>query len=1040
MMFRCEALSSEVLVLGSSMKVPFGIPLKSLCVLSAGCLPLLNGRSLGLRACSLLVFLVATVLTGTAAGADMLLSADWKRNDLATPRYEIRGTGGRSNPLRTALNEAFNGDALYVRFRLNYAAETIDTPTDGSGEFFVLWLDAAEGNDGSTHSNGVPNIGIHTDGNVNRFMVRYDSKAEVFGPELQGDRDVLIVGRLKKSTPGPDQPFDLLDVWIDPTGLPVAEQPPNASARTASAISQVRWIGFSTGVKTEFEDRIVVWDIGLETSWSAILELPGAGIPEAATEPMVQIPRTIDFRTHVYPILKSHCFDCHSGADAEHGVRLDVLDEVLNQTAPRDAHASQLIQLVSNGKMPPDGPQLDADQQRILRTWIDEGLDWDEDLLPTPVPQISHWAFQPIQRPQIPDVPNPGWVQTPVDAFIAARHAKVGLTPAPLADADTLRRRLSLDLLGLPPGFAEDADAAENSSEESGDSKVAEGAGSQIFRSEATDNSALPKGAVADHIERLLVRPAYGERWGRHWLDVVRWAESNGHQHNLKRPHAWRYRDWVVNAFNADMPYNEFLKAQIAGDELHPHRDENLIATGFLAAARYSGNELDKSIQRNDILVDITNTTATAVLGLTLECAQCHTHKFDPISIRDYYRFQAFFAKGQPGNVVLGADQPTAAAVVKGYWQIYDQVRARLVASKRRQGIPEPILVTPKAVIGGIRGKQKLQFQQLTEQLAKLPQTWGYYSPLADEQPLAVAPHQMRWPLPYDLNILKHMKTSLLIRGDVKSRGPDVEPGWPAVFGATPDDLKRPRTALAEWMADAKNPLTARVWTNRVWQWHFGRGLVETSGDFGTQSSPPTHPELLDFLASELIDSGWSTHHLHRLILNSATWQQSSGYHEDNGKVDPDNHLLWRWTPRRLEAEAIRDCILAVSGQLDLTRGGPGVDVRSPRRALYLKQQRDRFPHQQVLFDSASGIVSCTQRPVSTTALQPLWLMNSELVQQAAEQFANHSEDIRTAIRNAYGRSAEPDEVASLQMLVDRFGLPSACLAILNSSEFLYLP
>ncbi|MBW3596282.1 MAG: DUF1553 domain-containing protein, partial [Planctomycetes bacterium] len=267
-----------------------------------------------------------------------------------------------------------------------------------------------------------------------------------------------------------------------------------------------------------------------------------------------------------------------------------------------------------------------------------------------------------------------------------------------------------------------------------------------------------------------------------------------------------------------------------------------------------------------------------------------------------------------------------------------------------------------------------------------------------------------------------------------------VDPGWPAVFGPSPEDAARPRTALADWMTSPSNPLTARVWVNRIWQWRFGRGLVETSGDFGAQGAQPTHPELLDYLASELIDSGWSTWRIHRLILNSATYRQSSRYSAENAAIDPENALLWRWTPRRLEAEAIRDSVLVVSGKLDARRGGPSVDADSHRRGIYLKQRRDDLPHQQLLFDSATGVVSCSRRRVSTTALQPLWGMNSEFMQRAAEKFAGRAGGVEQAIEIAYGRRPAPDEVRRLEALASELGLKSACLAILNSSEFLYLP
>ncbi len=925
---------------------------------------------------------------------------EWKRNGLATVRFEINGTGSRNNPLRRQLKRPFSGDEIYFRYSLRYDEGSIDTPTAGDGEFFVFWLDDQEGNDASTHSGGIPNIGIHVDGGRNRFMARYSLGSQRFAAQLVGDREYIIVGRLWKSTPGAEEPFDGIDLWVDSLGRAdkFDRDQPHARTQSPKAISGVSWIGFSTGVKTESDDRITVWDVDLSTSWRKTLRFSNPKVPTRFAQ------RTVDFKQHVFPILKAHCFDCHAGDDAEKNIRLDSLDEVLNRTTPRNADKSPLYQLAAAGKMPANGERLSGEKLAVLRTWINEGLDWDEELLPTPVPQTNHWAFQKIERPSIPAVKDDSWVRTPVDAFIARRHEEFGLRPAAPADVQTLDRRVCLDLLGLPPA--------------------------------ATDID-----RPSSHISELLSHTAYGERWGRHWLDVARWAESNGHQHNRDRKHAWRYRDWVIDAFHSNKPYDEFVREQVAGDEMSPVQDSNLTATGFLAAARYSGNELDKDIQRNDILTDVTNATASAILGLTMECAQCHTHKFDPVSIRDYYRFQAFFSKGQPANLLMNPGSADVKSIIEERWQIFDTVRAKLISSKRRQGIANPVVI-PKSVLAAIRGDQRKRFNQLDEQIKTLSQSWGWQS-ATSSYPDAVAPHDMRFPLPRDPNALAANETYLLIRGDVKSPGPVVEPGWPTVFGkssgrsATAAD--RPRTALADWLTSPDNPLTARVWVNRIWQWHFGRGLVETSSDFGAQGTRPSHPELLDWLASELIDNQWNTNHIHHAIVNSATYRQSLEYSAANAKLDPENKNYWRWTPRRLEAEAIRDSILAVSDQLDLTHGGRSVSSDSTRRSIYLKQRRHGLPHQQKLFDSADGNLSCARRRVSTTALQPLWLLNSDFMHRSAQQFAARSESVEHAFELALNRKPDREETSILHQLERDHGMASACLVILNSSEFVYI-
>lgn len=948
-----------------------------------------------------MVAFVTWACFAATADDDLAVDTEWDRNAFATPVFEINGTEGRNNPLRKQLKEPSADDELFVRYRVRYDSDSVDTPAEDEGEFVVLWLDEAEGNDGSTHSGGIPNVGIHVSANQNRFMIRYSSASEKFATSLVGGRDYLVVARLWKSRPGVDQPYDQLNIWVDPNSE--AEFKPHASIESIKAISTVSWIGFSTGGKTELEDRIFVWDVEVARSWREILglsELPAGTLSRDVVSSMPISEKTVDFDKHVFPILNAKCFSCHAGDDAD--VRLDDHDEVMNFVTLGNASGSHLYSLVRKGEMPPkDEPQLAETEIAILRTWIDEGLQWNADRLPPPRPVSQHWSFQPIERPDVPDVNADDWVRTPVDAFIARKQEAIGITPSLPADGATLARRTSLDLLGLPP---EKFDAS---------------------------------------VDELLSHPAYGQRWGRHWLDVARWAESNGYQHNRFRPHAWRYRDWVVDAFNNDLPFDHFLSAQIAGDELAvdlPSWKSHVVATGFLAAARYSGNELDKRIQRNDILVDVVNTTASAFLGLTMECAQCHTHKFDPISIRDYYRMQAFFARGQPGNMCVEDGDSQAVSLVDEYWEIYNRTLKRLVTIRKRKGEPNPELVIPKNVISKITGVDRKRFDELAQLIAGLDQAWGFYS--ATGRPPEITPHEMRWPLPPHVEVLEQIKTHMLLRGDINAPGPEVQPGPPLVFGSVAKIGDRPRTALATWMTSSDNPLTARVWVNRIWQWHFGKGLVETSSDFGKMGTPATHPELLDYLAAELVDHNWSTNHIHRLILNSATYRASSQFSARNAAIDPENKTYWRWVPRRLEAEAIRDSMLAVSDRLDRTAGGPSApgDGGSKRRSLYLRQHRERLPDQQLLFDSASGLVSCSRRNVSTTALQPLWLLNSQFSQDTASAIAENAGSVTEVFRQCLGRDPSGEELSTLTAHAEADGLASVCLVLLNTSEFLYIP
>jgi len=922
---------------------------------------------------------------------------------------QIRGFDDRDNPLRRQLQQAYTGDELFVRFLIRYDADSIDVATGkkdspDEGEFFVLWLDDIDGSDGAVHNTNVPNIGLHvaTRGagkGKNRFMVRIGSRNQAFTDvDVTGDRTYIVVGRLAKSIGGPRNAYDTFQIWIDPK--PEERDRPLATSRNRRGINLVQWVGFATGRKTEPADRIVVDELVLGSTWESVLGLPEETKP---TQPRPASTAGVDFRRDVYPLLKQRCFECHAGRDADSGVRLDVLEEVLGHTTGNalavagKSKSSPLVKRVTaeteDERMPPEGDRLDEKQIAILKAWIDQGVAWDAGLLPSPAIETDHWAFQVIERPPVPKVRDADWVRNPIDAFVAAGHEKQKLQPSPQASPVALARRLCFGLTGLPPK----PEGAERLS--SGDFEKA--------------YDAL--------VEQYLASPQYGERWARHWLDVARWGESNGYQHNRQRHHAWRYRDYVVRSFNDDKPYVQFLREQIAGDELNPRDDDHLIATGFLAAARVSANQMNREIQRNDILVDMVNATGESILGLTLGCAQCHNHKFDPITARDYYRFKAFFVKGQLGNLVLEQASKTTRA-----------------------------------------GKEKKE--------SGLPQTFGFYAPSTSPAPVTrLRMRDIKYPLPYQPAHLAQAKTHLLIRGEVDNLGPVVQPGWPAVFGRIANQQKvneRPRTALVRWLTSRENPLTARVWVNRIWHYHFGRGLVEQTSDFGVRTPKPAHHRLLDWLAAELMENAWSTKHIQRLIVSSNTYRQAAKYRPDAAKIDPDNQWLWRYTPRRLEAEAIRDAVLAVSGELDLTRGGPSVRPDSAagrvRRTLYLLQKRQDLPEVQDLFDGASAVVSCGKRRTSTVPLQPLYLLNSAFMVQRAKAFAKRVEalapgdpqdQIEQAFRMALGRRPDEQErqraAAFLQPTPAsgaHFSAADAdqrlvhfCHALLNLNEFIYI-
>ena len=931
----------------------------------------------------------------------------------------IRGTTDRNNPLRRELAAPFRGSELFVRFHLRY-----DPPADDN-EFFVLWLDRLDSGDRATHSENVPNVGVHVAESGPKkgktvFMVRIGAAKTAFSSvELERGRDYVVVGRLSKSDPTERADFDRFDLWVNPKGDDFEK--PAATIKHSQSVNFVRWVGFATGRKTEKKDRLWVDDLVLSRSWDDVLEAVSAPALAEAPLPGTLWPGTVDFAHDVYPLLKSRCFKCHSGDKPESGFRLDVRNEILGYSTgdplaePGNARSSRLLEKVTESnpedRMPPaegGGDPLKDREIGLLAAWIEQGMTWDEKLLPTPRIETDHWAFQKVERPEVPKVKRNDWIRTPVDAFIAEKQEAKGVAAAQEAPARTLVRRLYLDLIGLPP-TPEQIDAFLKASTKDADS------------------------AYTALVDELLDSPHYGERWGRYWLDLARWGESHGYQHDIPRPYAWRYRDYVVNAFNADKAYDRFLAEQLAGDELQPYSDENLIATGFLASARISGNNMDKAAQRNDVLLDIVNATGSAVMGLTMECAQCHNHKFDPISQRDYFRLQAFFVNGQLGNLSLRdpkTPNPTDLEnwIAAGAYKFYMSEAGKLVKKKT--------------------------FEHTTE-----PHTWGYHAPGQSDPGIKRLPVVNRDPIPWDAEDLKNTRARILVRGDITRPGPEVTSGWPEVLGPTPvkpEGLSR--MEFAQWLASRDNPLTARVWVNRLWQWHFGRGLVATPSDFGTLGSPPTHPELLDWLASELMESGWSTKHLHRQMVLSATYRQQRLHDDANAAIDPENQLLWNWPSRRLEAEAIRDAVLVTTGELDTTLGGPSVtperEEKTLRRTLYLYQRRSEMPAVMEMFDAPELISSCPQRGVSTVALQPLYLLNSEFMMHRAEALADQvylfagdhaARQVETAFLYTLGREPDDDEqqraIGMLQSDADSHAtLVQFCHALINLNEFLYIP
>ena len=789
----------------------------------------------------------------------------------------------------------------------------------------------------------------------------------------------------------------------------------------------------------------------------------------------------VDFKRDVQPIFAERCYSCHGADKQRNNLRLDRRAAALagGDSGPSivagSSSQSRLYRYVAGLDekivMPAKGERLTSNQVALIKEWIDAGAPWPEEPEENPA---AHWAFKP---------PAFNASQTPpgnrIDEFIAREQRTRKLTAAPEASRRTLVRRLSIDLLGLPPE-------------------------PQVVEAFVADKSA---DAYEKLVERLLASPHYGERWGRHWLDFARWAESEAYEVNGFRPAAWRYRDYVVESFNRDKPYDQFLREQIAGDELEPHSDENIIATGFLGAARFNANEEDKAVQRNEPLVDMANATATVTMGLTLACAQCHDHKFDPITIRDYYRFQGFFVRGQMNSLLLRDTNlwrayettgiPPAFETSKSLLkQITEPVRTKLAVEakekltvEQREALAIPaeqrtaeeaeiaanadklLNVSKDKIEKALNVEDRTLVQELEKKIAQLdkeiedakPQAWGFYSPATSPHKIEIIPARGVYPLPYEPAELKKTIPVVLRRGDVHRPANKLKPGFPeiissnaplAVFAGT--NSFPTRRAMVDWLTSTNSPLTARVWVNWIWQHHFGRGLVATSGDFGLRGAKPTHPELLDWLAAEAMRGGWSTKHIHRLILLSKTYRQSAQPNANNAAIDPENEFLWRWQPRRLEAEAIRDSALAVSGELDRARGGQSVkpedEEQQLRRALYLRQKRLDPPSMAGLFDLPTANESCPKRHVSTVTLQPLYMMNSDFMFKRAKAFAKRVQEkggeqrekqIAVAFEMAFARTPEESELRSALKF---FGGTTAsdrlvpfCHALLNANEFVYL-
>ncbi|MDA2938273.1 DUF1553 domain-containing protein [Acidobacteria bacterium AH-259-A15] len=776
------------------------------------------------------------------------------------------------------------------------------------------------------------------------------------------------------------------------------------------------------------------------------------------------------FESRIRPLLSSNCYTCHTDLQTS-GLRLDSRESILKGGSRGPAivsgrpEESLLIKAIiytdETLKMPPPGKLAQQDIADLVK-WVKEGAFWPEaptellaavsessEYLISPE-QRAFWSFQPPAKHPVPDVKLKGWARNPIDNFILAKLEEKGLKPAPGADKRTLIRRASYDLIGLPPTPEE----------------------TEAFLADPSPT------AFAKLIDRLLASAHYGERWGRHWLDLVRYADSAGDSADYPVPQAYLYRNYVINSFNKDKPYDQFIREQIAGDLLpgqtEAQRWERVVATGYLAIARRFSVRPERNMHLT--IEDTIDNVGKSFLGLSVRCARCHNHKYDPISSKDYYAL----------------------------YGVFDSTRYPFAGSENIQEQQDLISRLPQSKVDVILKPFRAELRALDEQMKELEEERKTALAQTGERPAtARTPDEIK----AEIKKLKKLRKPILakmpdlemtfavaegtphnarvqIRGDPKKLGEEVPRRFLQILGG--QDLPSwargsGRLQLAEWLSDRQNPLTARVMVNRIWQHHFGKGIVATPSNFGRRGAAPTHPQLLDYLALQFIESGWSIKAMHRRIMLSQTYQLASNGDASNARADADNKLLWKFNRRRLDAEAIRDSLLMISGELDTTMGEahsfphqgtwgftqhkPFVDVyETKRRSVYLMTQRIQKHPYLSIFDGADTNSSTAGRLVTTTPIQALFMMNSAFVHERADHLARGliaevpetPRRIDRAHRMALGRPARPEELRKAEHYLKQArkklaaagtpvselytqALASYLRALLSSNEFLFV-
>ncbi len=845
----------------------------------------------------------------------------------------------------------------------------------------------------------------------------------------------------------------------------------------------------------------------------AFVLLAGASAPS-------QTVKAISFGADIAPILAEKCIGCH-GQDSTMGnldlrTRPGMLKGGKHGPAivPGKGMASGLYGHLTGAIQPrmPLGGRLTAEQITLLKQWIDSGAAWDSPATLTAASQPPekkfterqrrYWAFQPLAKAAAPPVKTTGWVRTPIDAFVLAKLEQKGLKPNPPADKITLLRRATLDLAGLPPTPEE----------------------VQAFLADDSPD------AFAKVVDRLLASPQYGERWGRHWLDLARYADSNGFKSDETRPNIWRYRDYVIQSFNEDKPYDRFIKEQIAGDELYPNEPASKIAVGFNRHYTDETHQPVMELRRQETLNDITDTVASVFMGLTYGCARCHDHKFDPILHKDYYRLQAFFAniRADDNVLLLSGDKLDAYNRQLADWDAktrevrqemhamvapIGKARADFYSIRFSKGTREALKTPPEkraplqAILAfdampqityrdedltkQLKPEQKTRFTELQSELKK-------YESEKPRPPMAQTVVDNGFDAP---------KSFVLAGGNWDAPKEEVQPGFLSILDpGNPKIVAKPelnstgrRSVLANWLADAKNPLTPRVMANRIWNYHFGAGIAGTPSDFGIMGERPTNPQLLDYLANTFIENGWSIKKMHRMIMLSSVYQESSVFQAAGAAADPEDKLLWRYPRHRIEGEALRDSMLLTSGMLNPKMGGPGVHPPLPpgtvpmryggwtpekdvteanRRSVYVFEKRTMTYPMFEAFDAPNPQDSCPRRFRTVIPSQSLQLMNDALVLKWSQALASRvlndgglqpAQQVGRAFRIVLSRAPQPREEKEVLNFLDEqstliagrlannekvllpenppAGVDPAhvaafvdfCHALLNSNEFLYV-